>query len=474
MADNKGPRPQEVEIHDNGPSGIDRANDPLSPVSWRQPRMKTRKMTGGTVELDDYFVGPRDMAKHSKWPFFMRMHGSVLPEMILPIIVVALWSTLITCISQYVYPLTVSSLLLTVLGFVVGMAISFRTSTAYERYAEGRKYWGQLTFIGQNLARTIWIHSKERDGDLGKEDLLAKLTGLNLIVAFANAMKHKLRFEPGIQYDDMRGLVEYLDTFAKAAEPHLEKPGKKSTWKSVGEYLGVSFAESNPRKLIKKSKKPLGNLPVEIITYLSSYVDGLIANGNLGVPIYQTQAVNSIVALNEVLIGTERVLQTPLPIAYSIAISQITWVYVMMLPFQLWDSLQWVTIPGTIFAAYIILGIAAIGREIENPFGMDVNDLPLDAYCEELAADIDIITSAPKPDEWIKKSENLVLFPLSMKGYTEWAGRSKYEIREALMTKTRADMAVRKSMHQPRVSQSETEGEGDENEKKVAPAEEHV
>ena len=71
--------------------------------------------------------------------------------------------------------MAVSTLLLTVLGFVVGLAISFRTSSAYERYAEGRKYWSQLVFVGQNLARTIWIHASEREGDLGKEDLLSKL-----------------------------------------------------------------------------------------------------------------------------------------------------------------------------------------------------------------------------------------------------------------------------------------------------------
>jgi ion channel-forming bestrophin family protein len=120
-------------------------------------------------------VGPRDMAKHSKWPFFLRMHGSVLPKMILPLLVVAAWSTLITCLSQWVYPLVVSNLLLTVLGIVVGLAISFRTSSAYERYTEGRRYWSQLILVGQNLARTIWIHAGEREGDLGKEDLLEKL-----------------------------------------------------------------------------------------------------------------------------------------------------------------------------------------------------------------------------------------------------------------------------------------------------------
>lgn len=115
------------------------------------------------------------MAKHSKWPFFLRMHGSVLPKMIIPLFVVAAWSTIITVICERWHNLGVSTLLLTVLGFVVGLAISFRTSSAYERYTEGRKYWSQLQLVGHNLARTIWIHAIEREGDLGKQDLLNKM-----------------------------------------------------------------------------------------------------------------------------------------------------------------------------------------------------------------------------------------------------------------------------------------------------------
>ena len=171
-----------------------------------------------------------------------------------------------------------------------------------------------------------------------------------------------------------------------------------------------------------------------------------------------TLTVTGIVQLNEALTGMDRVLQTPLPIAYSIAISQITWVYVMMLPFQLWDDLRWITIPGCIFAAYIIIGLAAIGREIENPFGNDVNDLPLEAYCEELELDIDTITSQPAPTthEFMRRDGNMPIWPLSQKNYESWAGRSKQDIRDALMTKTKADMAVRKSFAVPR------ESEGDE------------
>lgn len=56
----------------------------------------------------------------------------------------------------------ISPTLLTVLGFVVGLSLSFRSSTAYERYAEGRRYWAQLILASQNLGRVFWVHSTGR------------------------------------------------------------------------------------------------------------------------------------------------------------------------------------------------------------------------------------------------------------------------------------------------------------------------
>lgn len=53
--------------------------------------------------LDHYFVGPRDLEKHSKLPQFMRLHGSVMPKMIVPLLFVGAWATVITVISRYVY-----------------------------------------------------------------------------------------------------------------------------------------------------------------------------------------------------------------------------------------------------------------------------------------------------------------------------------------------------------------------------------
>lgn len=158
------------------------------------------------------------------------------------------------------------------------------------------------------MARTIWVNIEEREGELGKQDLLGKLyvladkplcsfhgwtngsrTAFNLIHAFAVALKHTLRFEPDIAYKDLVGLVGHLDTFAKEAhDPEMLK-NRRTPWKAAGEYLGVSFAESNPRKRIKKAKKPLGHLPLEILNYISAYIDYCVKENTIPSALHQGQ-----------------------------------------------------------------------------------------------------------------------------------------------------------------------------------------
>jgi len=209
----------------------------------------------------------------------------------------------------------------------------------------------------------------------------------------------------------------------------------------VGNYLGLTMAQSNPRKAIKRSDKPLGNLPLEILTYLSCYVEEVSMNGTLKSPIIYGQIMTSLAALTDTQSSAERVLTTPLPVGYNILISQIVLLYIYLLPFQLYSTLGWITIPGTVAAAYIIIGLAAIGNELENPFGNDVNDLPLDHYCEELQRELDTLTSVPAPKFGAivrgsgAGSENRVLWPLSASGFDMWAGRSEADIRSALRAK---------------------------------------
>ncbi len=149
-------------------------------------------------------------------------------------------------------------------------------------------------------------------------------------------------------------------------------------------------------------------------------------------------------------------LTTPLPIAYAISISQITWVYVFppALPAVLGAGLD--HHPGHRRASYIILGILFIGREIENPFGNDVNDLPLDSYCAQIASELDMIASKKKPrnSDWIETLDNKVLFPLSSSGWQVWMHRGEQKVRETLIAKTEVGFEDRKDM----MGQAEADG----------------
>lgn len=417
------------------------SNTPESPVQNRSfTPIPLRQKTHTSMELDDFFKGPRDMYHHSKVPYFLRLHGSVAPKLIVPLFFVAAYATAITCIDRLVHPIGINPVLLTVTGFVVGLALSFRSTTAYERYSEGRKYWSQLQVTSRNLARMIWIHIPERheeDRALGKADLLAKLTAMNLINAFAVSLKHRLRFEPAADYPDLAPLIGNIRTLAHEADQSALRPKDPSAWKAASEYLDIPFGLSNPRKVMKQSKDNLGNIPLEVLTYLSSYIEESIQNGNFKVAAHHTQVMNALATFGDILCGTERILNTPVPLAYSISISQITWAYILVLPFQLLIALKWVTIFGTMLGAYIVLGLAAIGYEIENPFGTDVNDLPLDSYCRELAGDIDVLTSLPPPStqRFIESEANRVLYPLSDSGYGSWDQKSVEDIRRALKSK---------------------------------------
>lgn len=210
--------------------------------------------------------------------------------------------------------------------------------------------------------------------------------------------------------------------------------------------MGIPAFEVNPREVLEATNDNLGNLPLEILTYLSTYIKHAVDQKLLD-GLHQGTAMGCLTNLTEIQGGLERISNTPIPVAYSIAIAQVTWVYVLLLPMQLWHFLGWLTIPGTIFAAYIILSFERIGREIEDPFGHDVNDLPLDQYCRELAADFDVLTRAPASEahEWMGVAANKVMYPLSLTGYDSWVDRSLAEIREALRIKaiTRATTRVR-------------------------------
>jgi putative membrane protein len=89
--------------------------------------------------------------------------------------------------------------------------------------------------------------------------------------------------------------------------------------------------------------------------------------------------------------GAERIMKTPLPFAYAQHTKWFLVLFMFTLPFGLSDSLRWWTPAAMLLLAFALFGVDEIGVEIEDPFGYDANDLPLDDIGKVIAADVGII-----------------------------------------------------------------------------------
>jgi len=165
---------------------------------------------------------------------------------------------------------------------------------------------------------------------------------LNLIVGFAIALKHHLREERGIFYDDLYPLIKHLPRHfnfpvdgrppnpsdemmdAKKKTPismlkqiHLTEYQKRDTIDGIpsGLFMHDCRDLSNQGTLVQ------GNIPLEIANYITSYFELCASDDCLIVPVFNASIAN-VTAMVDILTDCERILRTPIPLAYNIAISQ--------------------------------------------------------------------------------------------------------------------------------------------------------
>jgi len=173
-------------------------------------------------------------------------------------------------------------------------------------------------------------------------------------------------------------------------------------------------------KKIKPSLTLHSNVPLEICLFLSSYLAMLLKQGLLQ-PAMATTFINNLSSLQDSVTALERVRTTPIPFAYQMHLRLTIWTYLLFLPFQILDSLHWVTIPSTAFAAFLYLGFLEIGSEIEDPFQYDHNDLDLDEFCENVSKELAEVTAHPvvDPADYIFSGWNQPLAPSDLRSADE-------------------------------------------------------
>ncbi|ORZ11104.1 Bestrophin, RFP-TM, chloride channel-domain-containing protein [Absidia repens] len=132
------------------------------------------------------------------------------------------------------------------------------------------------------------------------------------------------------------------------------------------------------------------SLPLEILYRIALYINAAKSADKIESS-FVSVITNSLDTLGNTLTTFERIVHTPIPKAYNIHLKQGVMLYIFFLPFSLVESLGLLVIPIVALVSFTLFGILAIGNEIENPFGYDYNDLPLNRYCDELKREVEYI-----------------------------------------------------------------------------------
>jgi putative membrane protein len=284
-----------------------------------------------------------------------QVRGSVIPSVIGRTTICGLFGVLVSVLFAYRLPVSLPVLASLIPNIVLGLLLVFRTNTAYDRFWEGRKAWGLLVNTVRNLARQLWItipvqNQAEHD---------QKVATARLLVAFGVAVKLHLRQEP------------------------------------VSDELAELVSPDQLQKL-----QQMNHPPLEIAFWIGDYLQQQHERGLLNA--YQLNAMFEL--LNDMVdaLGIcERILRTPMPLAYAIHLKQLLLLYCLSLPFQMVRELGSWTGPVVALISFTLFGIEEIGLEIENPFGRDPNDLPLDAICDVMRRNLeDLISLRPSSETY--------------------------------------------------------------------------
>ncbi|MFZ1685891.1 MAG: bestrophin family protein [Flavobacteriales bacterium] len=221
------------------------------------------------------------------------------------------------------------------LGVVIGLLLVFRTNTAYDRWWEGRKLWGSLVNVSRNLA--VKMDAIVEPSDRSTRTYFAKCISM-----FARELRgHLLQESTRLELD---------------AEPHPEIPD------------------------FDRNK----HVPTQVASLMHRRVQRLASEKQLtdGQLLALTNDINQFL---DICGACERIKNTPIPYSYTSFIKKFIVLYVLTLPLGYVFSLGWIAVPVVMFIFYVLGSLEIIAEEIEDPFGEDSNDLPMQRLSEVIA-----------------------------------------------------------------------------------------
>ncbi|MCX4243300.1 bestrophin family protein [Paraliomyxa miuraensis] len=273
------------------------------------------------------------------WKQIGTLRGTALVRVWPRLCVVTVVATGVTIVHEYVeHPIWgLTTIPFSLVAVALGIFLGFRNNTSYDRFWEGRKLWGRLVNTTRSLARQVQMMvGPQREAlGIGPEQAAVHRELVYRVIAYVHALRLHLRDEDRLE--ELEGLL-----------PDEERQALRGQL----------------------------NRPLAILRELGGRFRDLWQQGDVH-PMHLPVLEESLTALTDIQGACERIKSTPIPSSYTVLIHRIVALYTFALPFGIVETVNAATPVVVAIIAYAFFGLDAVGEEIEEPFGTDINDLPL-------------------------------------------------------------------------------------------------
>lgn len=259
--------------------------------------------------------------------------GSILKQILPQLGLVLLLSVVVTVVHGQVlrWKVPLNFVPFSLIGLTLAIFLGFRNGTSYSRWWEARVLWGSLLIESRAALRqalTLVNGGPEHAPPLAQR-----------LIALAHALRHQLR-----------------GSDAAADLQRLLPPDEAQR------ALGAAYPAA------------------ALLQMAAEWVGEMLRHGRVA-PALVPALEQPLAQIGAAVGGCERLKATPIPFTYGVIIHRTIYLYCALLPFGLVDSIGPMTPLIVVFIAYTFFALEALGSELEEPFGADANDLPLDALC---------------------------------------------------------------------------------------------
>jgi len=214
---------------------------------------------------------------------------------------------------------------------VIGVLVGFRTKAAYDRWWEGRNLWGALTNTSRNLCLKAVAYAAPSEDD--RRQLLRLVAGFPFAL-----MRH------------LRGTVKLRDV-----------PG------------------------FEADEGDAGHVPAALAGRVFALIAGWRRDHRIDGHAHQLLDGHAA-ALMDLCGACEKIRNTPLPGSYLSLLRHGLILGLLLIPWHLTYTMGYWAVLVQALIVYFLIGIELIAEEVEQPFGFDGDDLPLERYCDTIGA----------------------------------------------------------------------------------------